>query len=44
MDPVYDPLRAGDEHDVARGAATDTVENIRANDEVQKAYLGEGHA
>jgi branched-chain amino acid transport system ATP-binding protein len=24
--------------------ATDTVENIRANDEVQKAYLGEGHA
>lgn len=24
--------------------ATDTVENIRANDEVQKAYLGDGHA
>ncbi len=24
--------------------ATDTVENIRANDEVQKAYLGEGNA
>jgi len=24
--------------------ATDTVENIRANDEVQEAYLGEGHA
>jgi branched-chain amino acid transport system ATP-binding protein len=24
--------------------ATDTVENIRANKEVQKAYLGDGHA
>jgi branched-chain amino acid transport system ATP-binding protein len=24
--------------------ATDTVENIRANDDVQRAYLGEGHA
>jgi len=24
--------------------ATDSVENIRANDEVQKAYLGDGHA
>jgi branched-chain amino acid transport system ATP-binding protein len=24
--------------------ATDTVDNIRANDEVQKAYLGDGHA
>jgi branched-chain amino acid transport system ATP-binding protein len=24
--------------------ATDTVDNIRANDDVQKAYLGDGHA
>jgi branched-chain amino acid transport system ATP-binding protein len=24
--------------------ATDTVENIRNNHEVQKAYLGDGHA
>ena len=24
--------------------ATDTVDNIRANGDVQKAYLGDGHA
>ena len=24
--------------------ATDTVENIRGNDDVQKAYLGDAHA
>jgi len=24
--------------------ATDTVENIRGNPDVQKAYLGDGHA
>jgi ABC-type branched-subunit amino acid transport system ATPase component len=24
--------------------ATDSVQNIRANPEVQKAYLGDGHA